>query len=90
MDTQQVGCLLLSLLAVLVYKYKYWRNSGAQAPKNVSGKNLTPTANCIVFVSQLLHKVQKLQESADALVSDLKEGGKASYTSSLRPYTLVV
>ncbi len=45
-----------------------------QAPKNVSGKNLTLIANSLVFTSQLLHKVKQLKESATSLVSDLDEG----------------
>jgi len=45
-----------------------------QAPKNVSGKNLSLIANSLVFSSQLLHKVQQLQSLTTALVSDLEEG----------------
>ena len=45
-----------------------------EAPKNVSGKNLSLIDNSLVFTSQLLHKVQQLYESAASLVSDLKEG----------------
>lgn len=45
-----------------------------QAPKNISGKNLSLIANSLVFTSQLLHKVQQLREAAQPLVSDLDEG----------------
>ena len=45
-----------------------------QAPKNVSGKNLSLIANSLVFSSQLLHKVQQLREASTSIVSDLEEG----------------
>jgi dynein heavy chain 2 len=49
-------------------------DDGAKAPKNVSGKNLSLIANSLVYTSQLLHKLQQLQQTAAPLVSDTPQG----------------